>query len=61
VLKGAEYLRILGPMYPIRGGLYVTGCLVAIWTRNPVFHGVFAAVALGYQLVWLVRMNTFVF
>ncbi len=61
LLKGAEYLQTLGPMYPVRGVLYVTGCLVAIWTRSPAFHGAFAVVALAYQLVWLVRMNTFVF
>ncbi len=61
LLKGAEYLQTLGPMYPVRGVLYVTGCLVAIGTRNPTFHAAFAVVALAYQVVWLVRMNTFVF
>ena len=48
-------------MYPVRTILYVSGCLVASWTRSPVFHGVFAVVALAYQLLWLVRMNAFVF
>jgi hypothetical protein len=61
VLKGASYLQTLGPMYPVRNALYVGGCLLAIWTRNPLFHGVFAVVALAYQLLWLVRMNAFVF
>ncbi len=61
LLKGAEYLRILGPMYPVRNALYVVGCLLAMWTRNPSFHAVFAVVALAFQLLWLVRMNTFVF
>ena len=60
VLKGAEYLQTLGPMYPVRNALYVIGCLLAIWTRNPVFHGAFVVVALAYQLLWLVRMNAFV-
>ena len=61
LLKGAEYLRTLGPMYPVRNALYVGGCLLAIWTRNPTFHGAFAIVALAFQLLWLVRMNALVF
>jgi hypothetical protein len=35
--------------------------LIAAWTSSPVFHGAFAVVALAYQLLWLARMNTFVF
>ncbi|HET8732451.1 MAG TPA: hypothetical protein VFM45_01640 [Anaeromyxobacteraceae bacterium] len=61
ILKGGEYLGVLGPMYPVRNALYVVGCLVAIRTRNPTFHGAFVVVAIAYQLVWLVRMNAFVF
>ena len=43
VLKGAGVppdpgTDLPGPGHPLRGG-----CLVAIWTRNPVFHGAFAA------------------
>lgn len=60
-LKGVAYLQALGPMYPVRTVLYVGGCLLAIWTRSPVFHAVLAVVALAYQLLWLVRMNAFVF
>jgi hypothetical protein len=48
-------------MYPVRTVLNVGGCLLAIWTRNPLFHGVFAVAALAYQLLWLVRMNAFLF
>ena len=61
VLKGPAYLQALGPLYPVRGMVFLAGFLVAIWTRNPVFHGVFAAVALVFQVFWLMRMNTFVF
>jgi hypothetical protein len=48
-------------MYPVRNALYVVGCLLAIWTRSPVFHAAFAVVALAFQVLWLVRMNAFVF
>ncbi|HQR29705.1 MAG TPA: hypothetical protein PLL32_04785 [Anaeromyxobacteraceae bacterium] len=61
VLKGPAFLQALGPLYPARGIVLLTGFLVAIWTRSPVFHGAFAVVALVLQVFWLVRMNTFVF
>ena len=48
-------------MYPVRNVVYVGGCLLAIWTRSPLFHGVFAVAALAYQLLWMARMNAFVF
>ncbi len=60
MLKGSAYVQALGPLYPIRGVLMVTGCLVAIRTRNPTFHGAFAVLALAFQFFWLARMNTFV-
>ena len=28
---------------------------------KPVFHGVFAVLALAYQIPWMARMNAFVF
>lgn len=59
-LKGAAYLQALGPMYPVRNLVYVGGCLLAIWTRSPLFQGVFAVAALAYQLLWMARMNAFV-
>ncbi len=60
MLKGPAYMEALGPLYPIRGVLMVTGCLVAIRTRNPAFHAAFAVLALAFQFFWLARMNTFV-
>ncbi len=61
VLKGPAFLQALGPLYPARGVVFLAGFLVAIWTRNPVFHGAFAVLALAFQVFWLRRMNVFVF
>ena len=61
VLKGPAFMQALGPMYPVRGLALLAGFLVAIWTRNRAFHAAFAALALAFQVFWLVRMNTFVF
>ena len=57
LLKGADYVRSLGPMYPVRNALFVVGCLLAIGTASPTFHRVFAGVALVSQLAWLAWMT----
>lgn len=55
LFKGAEYLRGFGIEYPLRIALLVTGCLVAIATRNERYHATFVVLAVLYQLSWIAR------
>lgn len=45
----------LGVEYPIRNVLSLACSLIAIATRNRVYHGTFAVLALFYQLSWIAR------
>lgn len=54
-IKGADYFRSFGVEYPIRNIGYAIVCLVAIFVRNPTFHGAFAVLALAYQVSWVIR------
>ena len=54
-MKGPEHFAGLGLEYVIVTGVQFVLCLVAIWTRNRVFHWVFALVALLSQLEWALR------
>jgi hypothetical protein len=55
-LKGEAFLRSLGVEYLLRNGLYIAGSIGAIFTRNAVYHGVFAVAGLAYQVLWIARM-----
>jgi hypothetical protein len=54
-VKGPDYLRSFGTEYAIRNGTYIVLSLVAIWTRRPRFHELFAVAGVIYQLSWIVR------
>jgi hypothetical protein len=54
-INGTDYLRSLGPEYPIRIALFVIFCGVAAATRNRVFHFLFVFVGLAYEVAFFVR------
>jgi hypothetical protein len=54
-IKGNEYFQAAGAEYLVRNLSYVVLCGVAIATRSPVFHGLFACLGLAYQISWIVR------
>jgi hypothetical protein len=54
-IKGSEYLRSLGPEYPIRIALFVIFCGVAAATRNRAFHLIFVLAGLAYEIIFFVR------
>jgi len=54
-LKGAEYFANLGLEYVITTALSGVLCLVAMKTRNPVFHWIFGLAVLLYQTSWAFR------
>lgn len=56
LLKGSSYLQGFGTEYEIRNGVYIVVCLIAMRTRNRVFHAVFAVVNLIYQVSWILRV-----
>jgi hypothetical protein len=59
LIKGNFYINSLGPEYPLRIIAHVSLCLVAMLTRNGVFHGAFLLAALGYQVSWISRYYQF--
>ncbi|MEZ5462816.1 MAG: hypothetical protein R3F00_13625 [Dokdonella sp.] len=54
-IKGEEYFRAAGSEYLIRNLSYVVLCAIAMATRNPIYHGVFAIAGLAYQFSWIIR------
>jgi len=55
LIKGTEHLRSLGPEYLVRNAIFLALCLVAARTRNLKFHGLFAAAALLYEVIYIPR------
>ena len=55
LIKGTEHLRSLGPEYLVRNAIFLAFCLVAARTRNLKFHGLFAAAALLYEMIYIPR------
>ena len=53
--KGGDYLRALGPEYPVRLSLVFLLCCIAAWTANRRFHLAFSALYLAYLLSWILR------
>ena len=52
-LKGPEYYNSYGLEYPLRNVLIVAGSLVAMFTRNQRFHGLFVISALVYEIMFI--------
>ncbi len=58
-IKGPDYFHHLGPEYVARNVAHVVLCLIAVFVRNPVFHGTFVILALAYQISWIARQFEF--
>ena len=56
MIKGQGHLAELGAEYLVTSGLQFALCLVAMWTRNERFHGVFALAMFAYQVSWAFRL-----
>ncbi|WP_141453130.1 hypothetical protein [Pseudoxanthomonas sp. z9] len=54
-IKGEAYFRSFGPEYVFRNLAYITGSLIAMWTRNPRYHAAFAVLGLLYHVSWIAR------
>jgi hypothetical protein len=58
LLKGWSHASGMGPLYWIGMPIMAVGAAVAIKTRNPLYHGVYAIVALAYGVtVSLLLLN----
>lgn len=55
-VKGVDYLRSFGHEYLLRNVSYVVLSVIAIGTRNRIYHAGFAVAGLGYQLSWIFRV-----
>lgn len=53
--KGADYLAAFGPEMLLRNLAYVVLSLVAVATRNPLYHALFAVAGLVYQVSFIIR------
>lgn len=53
LFKGYGYLLELGQIYSHRTLLLFVACLVAIATRSPTYHGIFAVTGVLFQLYWI--------
>ncbi len=54
-IKGPAYFHSFGGEYVFRNLAYIAGCLIAVATRNRLYHGGFAVAALLYQASWIAR------
>ncbi|MFD1703781.1 hypothetical protein ACFSCV_12290 [Methylopila henanensis] len=55
-LKGGAYFASFGIEYPLRNIGYATAFLVAAMVSNPRFHAGLVIAAIGYQIVWILRL-----
>lgn len=55
VAKGGAYFHSFGSEYIVRNAAYVAASLIAIATRNAIYHGAFAVAGIAYQLSWIAR------
>jgi len=53
LIKGAPYLRALGPVYYVRTALYILLSAVAMKTDNARFHAAFAVFATAYEIAYI--------
>jgi hypothetical protein len=54
-IKGDQYLRSLGPEYPVRIILYLIFCAIAARTRNLAFQYTFVVLALVQEVFFITR------
>lgn len=52
-LKGGEYVQLVGFIEGVEAVVMIAGCLIAMRTRDPRFHGAFLLLALLDQFFWI--------
>lgn len=52
-LKNVEYVQFVGLIEGVEAVVMVSGCLIAMRTRNPRFHAAFLLLALVDQFFWI--------
>jgi len=55
LLKGWDHFHSFGIEYPLRAVVFIGGSLIAMFTSNPRFHTVFVALALAYEIIFILR------
>ncbi len=55
LFKGVDYWLALGMEYHVLSVLHPPLCIVAMFSRNPRFHGAFAIFMLVHQVSWALR------
>ncbi len=56
MIKGEEHFARFGTEYLVRTPIFFALCLVAAMTSSRRFHLAFVALALIYQIVWILRL-----
>jgi len=57
LIKGAAYLHGIGPEYWIRVGAFIVLALIAIKTRNELFHRIFVVFGIAYEVSYILRLS----
>jgi hypothetical protein len=55
LFKGVDYFNSFGIEYPVQTVVTIALCLIAMATRNQLFHGAFVGASILYQASWIVR------
>ncbi|MDQ0313973.1 hypothetical protein [Amorphus orientalis] len=53
-LKGADYFRSLGPIYPLRQAMLAAGAVAAVWIRSRTYHMIYVGFALILEVIWAI-------
>lgn len=56
LLKGKTHFAQFGYEYLFRIPTLIVLCVIAILTRNRIYHTVFVVAALAYQITWILRL-----
>ena len=55
LFKGVDYFNSFGFEYPAQTIITIALCLVAMATKNQLFHVAFVAASIIYQVSWILR------
>jgi hypothetical protein len=55
LFKGVDYFNSFGLEYPAQTVVTIALCLIAMATRNQLFHGAFVGASILYQVSWILR------
>jgi hypothetical protein len=56
-IKGVDYALSLGVLSMVQTALVVAGCLIAMFTTNRRYHGIFLGLLLTSQMLWIVWLT----